>query len=90
VSNVFSIGTTHVPVNERRVDDFPYDDYCVLLEAGTAQSHTEINGMTILQYPRAIIICHGDKCTSITQTGTDMDAYIAACLAELDHKTVAA
>lgn len=84
--NVTPIGATHVPVEHRVVEELDIEDFSVLLEAGAYLLKSEVNGLTILHYPRMIAICpHGGiGCTVIRQTGTNFEAYIADTLAELD------
>lgn len=78
------------PGDDRVVEDFDYSDFCTLLEAGSALNVTHLNGMTLLQYPRAVLIDNGGRCTCVTVRGTSMDGYIRAALAELDRDTIAA
>lgn len=66
------------------VQDFDYADFCVLLEADTALACDQINGMTVLHYPRISIICAGDRCTSICAPHASIDRVLKEAHALLD------
>jgi hypothetical protein len=72
------------------IEDFDYSDFCTLLEAETAERKTELNGMTILQYPYASIICHGDHCTCIATPGASVAIYLREAHEELERRGVEA
>lgn len=78
------------PEDERVVEDFDYSDFCTLLEGGAAMSVHRMNGMTMLHFPRAVLIDNGGHCTCISTPGTSMELYIRAALAALDRNTAAA
>lgn len=79
-----------IPEDERVVEAFDYSDFCALLEAGSSIATTRINGITLMQFPRAVLIENDGHCTCISTPGTSMDGYVREALAELDRKTVAA
>jgi hypothetical protein len=54
------------------IEDFDYSDFCALLEAGMADTVTNLNGLTILSFNRAAVICHGDRCTMISAPGVSL------------------
>lgn len=87
--NVHKLPVAHklTPEDERLVEGFDYSDFCTLLEAGNAISTTRMNGMTMLHYPRAVLIDNGGQCTCISTRGSSMEIYIREALAELDRKT---
>jgi hypothetical protein len=92
VSNVHKLPVKGVftPGSLQTIQDFDYSDFCVLLEAGTAENRVDLNGMTILQYPYASIICHGDHCTCVASQGASIGFYLREAEAALDRHTAEA
>lgn len=85
-SNVVPLRTGHWPTAQRVVEAVSLEHFCLALEAGEWDSKQEINGMTILQYPRVVMICCDNAhCTIIRQTGTDMEAYFKEACDALDN-----
>lgn len=85
-SNVRPMRGGHWPIAQREVEEISFDKFCIALEAGEWQSRHFISGMTILQYPRVLMICCDDgKCTVVKQVGTNMDAYFYEALEALDE-----
>jgi hypothetical protein len=63
-----------------------FEDFCAALARGDWEARHFVSGMTILQYPRVIMICGANNnVTLIRQTGTDVDAYLAEALEELSN-----
>jgi hypothetical protein len=67
------------------VRDFDYSDFCALLESGTAKNVQHINGMTILNYPRASLICNGGKATLIAAPGASIELLVRDAHAMLEE-----
>jgi hypothetical protein len=84
MQNVVPLGSGHLPVHERVVEEIGYDDFCALLEGNAYLAKSEVSGLTILHYPRMMAICSGRGCTVIRQAGTNFDAYIDETLEILD------
>lgn len=70
---------------QRHVTAVTVEQFCTADARGEWQTRHVVNGMTILQYPRAIMICcGGGRCSLIAQAGTNMEAYIDEALEELE------
>lgn len=75
-----------IPNQQRLVEPIGYDEFCAVLESGEFLSYHEINGLRMIQLPRAMLICNADGCTMIRQKGTDMEAIFAVAFANLDAR----
>jgi hypothetical protein len=85
-SNVVPFGVGHVPTSQRIVEEISFERFCIADELGEWETRHQLpNGIIILQYPRATIICCPNNCcTVIRQTGTDIEAYFEEAIEHLD------
>jgi hypothetical protein len=80
------MGSGHWPSSQRIVEPIEFEQFCQALEAQEWDTKHHINGMTILQFPRMVMICCAyNSCSVIRQQGTNMDAYFDECLEALDE-----
>jgi len=81
---IFSPGDAQV------IEQMDYADFCALLEAESYSSITVINGLTILSFPRAAVICNGaGVATSITALGTSISLYVSEAHEKLELNAAA-
>jgi hypothetical protein len=85
-NNIFPIGAAHWPASQREVEPITFEQFCSALEAREWDSKHHVNGMTILQFPRVVMICCAyNTCTAIKHIGTSIDAYFDECLEALEQ-----
>lgn len=76
MDNVARLPGVFQPGQLQTIQDFDYEDFCALLEAGSCSNVARINGLTILNFPKIVIICCGDNCTAISTPGHSLTFLI--------------
>jgi hypothetical protein len=84
--NVIPLPSAHWPIPQRVSEAITFEQFCDADALGEWADRTVVNGIIMLHYPRALMICCPMNCCSIVrQVGTDLSAYIVEALVELDQ-----
>lgn len=69
---------------EREFHPLEHDKFCAVLETGDFQSYQSINGVQIIELPRAVLFNTGSTCFMLLVNGTKLDAFFDHALARVD------